>query len=107
VYVIRSCFSKMHSDIILPSLPWSSMCSLPIRFSNQTLVWISHLFMLIACLGTLILLELNTLLILDEIYKLWSLLCSSLQPPATSTLPGPNILLHTLFSDTFKSMFFP
>jgi hypothetical protein len=35
--------------------------------------------------------------------KLWSSsLCSLLQPPATSSLLGPNILLSTLFSNTLN-----
>jgi hypothetical protein len=37
---------------------------------------------------------------LGEEYKLWSSsLCSFLQPPVTSSLFGPNILLNTLFSN--------
>jgi hypothetical protein len=42
-----------------------------------------------------------TLTIFDEAYKLWnSSLCNLLQPPVTSSLLGPNILLGTLFSNT-------
>jgi hypothetical protein len=38
-----------------------------------------------------------------EEYKLWrSSLCSFLQPPVTSSLFGPNILLNTLFSYTLS-----
>jgi hypothetical protein len=37
------------------------------------------------------------------VYKLWSFsLCSVLQPPATSSLLGPNILLSTLFLNIFN-----
>jgi hypothetical protein len=51
----------------------------------------------------LIHLELITLIIFGEVYKLRSSsLCSLLQPPATSSLLGPNILFSTLFSNTLN-----
>jgi hypothetical protein len=43
-----------------------------------------------------LLLELAIVLILDEEFKL----CTSLQPPLDSALPGPHILLTTLFPNT-------
>jgi hypothetical protein len=44
------------------------------------------------------------LIILCQEYKLWSSsLCRFLQPPLTSSLFGPNILLNTLFSNTLSS----
>jgi hypothetical protein len=47
--------------------------------------------------------RLDLLIISGEEYKLCSsLLCSFLQPPVTSSLFGPNILLSTLFSNTFS-----
>jgi hypothetical protein len=50
-----------------------------------------------------ILLDLVTLIILGEVYKLKSsLLCTLLQPPATSFLFGPNILFSSLFSHTLN-----
>jgi hypothetical protein len=47
--------------------------------------------------------DLIILTVLREQYNLWSsLLCSFLQPPVTSSLFGPNILLSTLFSNTLS-----
>jgi hypothetical protein len=50
-----------------------------------------------------IFLHLITLTIFDVVYKLWSSsLYSLLQPPATSSLLGPDIFLSALFSKTFN-----
>jgi hypothetical protein len=55
------------------------------------------------CPANLIFLALITLTILGEEYKQCSSsLCSFLQPPVTSSLLGPNILLSTLFSNTLN-----
>jgi hypothetical protein len=50
----------------------------------------------------LILLDLITLTIFGKVYKLLScLMFNLLQPPTTSSLLGPNILLSILFSNTY------
>jgi len=47
--------------------------------------------------------DLISLTVSSEAYKLSSSsLCSFPQPPATSSLLGPNVSLSTLFSNTFS-----
>jgi hypothetical protein len=42
VHTIPPCFPKIHSNIIFPSMPRSSVWSLPFRFSAEILIRISH-----------------------------------------------------------------
>jgi hypothetical protein len=91
-------FLKIHFNITLPSTPRSCEWLLPFRLSNQNVArvfyflharymprpshppWFDHPK------------------IFSEKYKLWSLsLYSFLQPPVTSSLVGPIILLRILF----------
>jgi len=61
-------FPKIHSDIILPSTPRSSECSLPFRFSKKNAFLIFH--MRATCTTRLILLDLITVIIFGDAYKL-------------------------------------
>jgi hypothetical protein len=89
---------------------------LPPGFSTKILCEFFISSMRAACRTHLILLALVTIIIFVNEYKLWSSsLCSLLQPPATSSLLDPDILLTTLFSDilnppsslTMKDKFHP
>ena len=75
----------------------------PSGFPTETLY--TPIFSLIhaTCSADLILLDFITRKILDELSRsLNSSLCSFLHSFVTSSLLGPNILLSTLFSDTFS-----
>jgi hypothetical protein len=81
-------------------MPRSSKWSLPFRFPNQNIVRISHLSH--ACYTPRPshppwFHRPNNILRSVQVLKL-----SLVQPPATSSLSGPNILLTPLFSDTLK-----
>jgi len=68
VYTFPHYFRKTHFNIIFSFKPGSSKLPLPFRLSDQNFVFISLLFH--AC--HLILLDLITLKIFGEAYKLWS-----------------------------------
>jgi hypothetical protein len=99
VHILHLYFLKAHFNIILPSTPRSSEWSLPFRFSNLN-VCFSH--PLCALHVPPISSSSITIIIFGKEFKLCSSLCSFLQPPVTSFLLAPCILLSTLFSNTLN-----
>jgi hypothetical protein len=91
---------KIHSDPILPPMPWSSEWSLSFRLPHQHLV---HFSMRATCPVHLICLDPICLMIFGAECKLCSSsVCNFLYSPITSSLVGPNIFLRTLFSNTLS-----
>jgi len=96
-------FPDIHSNIFFSSTPRSFTWFLHFRFSYQIFVCVFNLShaCCIPCPSHPPWLAHQ--IIFCEAYTLWtSSLCSLLQPPATSSLLGPNILLSTLFSNTLN-----
>jgi len=101
VHTSQPCFPKIYSTITLPSMPTSYKWSFSYRFSTKILYAFLISPIHATCPAHPILLHLIVLIMFGEAFKLWSsLLCSLLQPPATSSLLGSNILLITLFTNT-------
>jgi len=88
-------FIVILSSYLLLGLPTSLFLSgSPTKILYALIVCTLHA----TCLAHLVLFDLITLIIYVEAYKLRSSsLCSLLQPPATSSLLGPDILLSWLF----------
>jgi len=102
VHIFLPYFPKICPNKLLYVLR-SSEWSLPFRFSTNNVGCVFHLQSMLHVLLNFNPLDLITLIIFCETYKLWSSsLCGLPQPPVTSFLIGPNILLSTLFSNTFN-----
>jgi len=91
-----------HLNIILPSTPGSYKWFLPSDFPTKTL-YTALLPPHVLHAPPISFLDFITRTILGEEYiSLNSSLCSFLYSLVTSSLLGPNILLHTLFSNTLS-----
>jgi hypothetical protein len=99
-------FSKIHSNPILPSTPRSSEWTPSFVISHQNLVHFFSSPMRATCPAHLILLDLISLMIFEDEYKILSSLLCNLLHSLTSSLVGPNIHLRTMFSNP-QFMLFP
>jgi hypothetical protein len=85
VHTLPSYFPKIHSNIIFPSAPRSSKWSLPFRFPTKTLYAYLICTIRATCPAHLILLDVITLIIFGEAYKLCGFSHFSSLPPLLPT----------------------
>jgi hypothetical protein len=99
---LPSHFPKIHSNIYNPRLRLLSGL-FPLGFPTEAQDEFLNSPICAICNAYLTLLDVIALITFGESYKLRSSsLCSLLQPPATSSRLGPNILHSILFSDTSR-----
>jgi len=103
VHISTSHLLEIHPNIIHPSTPRSPQWSPSLRFPHQDPIHSLSSPIRATCPAHLILLDFITRTILGEEKRSFSSsLCSLLHSPVTSSLPGPNILLNTMFSTNWN-----
>ena len=103
VHIPISHLLEIHPNIMHPSTPRSPQRFPSLRFPHQDPIHTFSSPIRATCPAHLILLHFITRTILGEEYKSFSSsLCNPLHSPVTSSLLGPNILLNTMFSNTFS-----
>ena len=104
VHIPTSHLLEFHPNIH-SSTPRSPQWSLPLRFPHQDPIHPLSSPIRATCPAHLILLDFITRTMLGEEYRSFSSSLCNLHPPphpVTSSLLGPNILLNTIFSNTFS-----
>ena len=103
VHIHTSHFLEIHPNIVHPSMPRSPQWSPSIRFPHQNTVHPLSSPIRATCPAHLTLLDFITRTILGDGYKTFgSSLCNLPHSHVTSSLLGPNILFHTMFSNTLS-----
>ena len=103
VHIPTTHLLEIHPNVIHLSTPRSPQWSLSLRFPHQDPIHPLSSPTRATCPSHLILLDFITRTILGEEYKSFSpSLCNPLHSPVTSSLLGRNILLNTIFSNTFS-----